>query len=411
MSRPWASVPNQNVAARRLLGVHQVGVHDRIGMGQPRREDAGDDHDREQRAADHEIGSNLSPDACPQPSYLMRGSISAQSTSTSVLTQRKNSTITRIEPWTTGMSRRVTLSTRSDPSPGQENSFSITTACPITLPNCRPTVVRTMHERIAGKMPAHDPALAHALRAGGADEIRVHDLEHRRPGRAGQERQRRDAERDRRQDEIAQAPVAVAEARKPAELQGEEVHQQQARARTSGSDRPETAPTMERVSTRLPGFRAATKPSGTPMHDREQHGGEAQLQASATCAPRAPWRPAGACETRCRDRARELQHILAEAHVDADRSRPNSLFMRSITCASMHAAPVVAQARREGAGNDAEQDEDQQRDRQDDRHGLQQAPHAGKTAFRSSWLRAARASRTSQGDACASFDRLLRGRR
>ena len=37
-----------------------------------------------------------------------------------------------------------------------------------------------------------------------------------------------DAQRHRRQDEIAQAAVAVAEARQPAQRQGEEVHQHQA---------------------------------------------------------------------------------------------------------------------------------------------------------------------------------------
>src|SRR3954454_16352403 len=64
-------------------------------------------------------------------------------------------------------------------------------------------------EGVAGKMPVHDLALAHALRAGGADEIGIEDLEHGRPGRAGEQRQRRDAERDRRQDDVAQAAVAV----------------------------------------------------------------------------------------------------------------------------------------------------------------------------------------------------------
>ena len=54
---------------------------------------------------------------------------------------RKNTTIIRMQPWTAGMSRWKTESTISEPTPGQANSFSTTTAWPISEPNCRPTMV------------------------------------------------------------------------------------------------------------------------------------------------------------------------------------------------------------------------------------------------------------------------------
>ena len=47
------------LAAGRLLGHHQVGIHHRIGVRKPRREHADQDRDREQRAADDEIGAEL----------------------------------------------------------------------------------------------------------------------------------------------------------------------------------------------------------------------------------------------------------------------------------------------------------------------------------------------------------------
>src|SRR6185312_6086739 len=109
----------------RFLGVHQVGVHHRVGVGQPRRQHADRDRGQEQRAADHEVGAEFHV-------YLMRGSIIAQAMSTSVLTTRKNSTTSRMQPCTAGMSRWNTLSTSSEPTPGQENSFSTTTAWPIS---------------------------------------------------------------------------------------------------------------------------------------------------------------------------------------------------------------------------------------------------------------------------------------
>ncbi len=56
---------------------------------------------------------------------------------------RKNRVMTRMQPCTAGMSRWNTLSTSSEPMPGQENSFSTTTAWPISEPNCRPIVVST----------------------------------------------------------------------------------------------------------------------------------------------------------------------------------------------------------------------------------------------------------------------------
>ena len=49
----------------------------------------------------------------------------------------------RGQPWTAGMSRWKTESTISEPTPGQANSFSTTTAWPISEPNCRPTMVIT----------------------------------------------------------------------------------------------------------------------------------------------------------------------------------------------------------------------------------------------------------------------------
>ena len=83
-------------------------------------------------------------------------------------------------------------------------------------------------QRIAHDMPSHDATLAHALATGGAHEIGVEDVENGGTRRARQKRQRADAERNRRQDEVGEPAVAIAEARQPFELQGEEVHQQQA---------------------------------------------------------------------------------------------------------------------------------------------------------------------------------------
>ena len=45
--------------AGRLFGDHQVGIHHRIGVREPRREHADHDREHEQRAADGEIGAEL----------------------------------------------------------------------------------------------------------------------------------------------------------------------------------------------------------------------------------------------------------------------------------------------------------------------------------------------------------------
>src|SRR6266404_4230933 len=84
-------------------------------------------------------------------------------------------------------------------------------------------------ERVAHDVPTHDAPLAHALAAGGADEIGVQHVEHGGTRGARQQGHRTDAERDGGQSEIAQAAIAIAEARKPFELQREEIHQQQAK--------------------------------------------------------------------------------------------------------------------------------------------------------------------------------------
>ena len=308
----------------------------------------------------------------PPQLYLMRGSISAQRTSTSVLTKRKNSTITRIEPWTTGMSRRLTLSTSSDPSPGQANSFSTITAWPMTLPNCRPTVVRTMTRALRARCQLHDLALAHALRAGGADEIGIEDLEHGRPGRAGEERQRRDAERDRRQDDVAQAAVAVAEARQPAELQREEIHQEEAEPEFRQRQAGDGADHRQRVD-EAAGLQRRHETERHAEHDGEDHRGEAQLQGRPhPVGEHGGHRLAGA-EGGAEVEARELEDVVSEAHVK--RIAEPELTVHALDDLRVHdVAPVVAEARREGARDDAEQDEDQQRDREDDRNGLQDAP-------------------------------------
>ena len=60
------------IPARRLLRIQQVGVHHRIGVRQPRREQADEHRRREQHAADDEIGAELH--RRPQV-YLIRGSI------------------------------------------------------------------------------------------------------------------------------------------------------------------------------------------------------------------------------------------------------------------------------------------------------------------------------------------------
>ena len=59
MSRPCASVPNQNSQPGGSSAFMQVGIHHRIGMGQPGREQADEDRKGEQRPADEEIGSEL----------------------------------------------------------------------------------------------------------------------------------------------------------------------------------------------------------------------------------------------------------------------------------------------------------------------------------------------------------------
>ncbi|MGY3550379.1 hypothetical protein ACVW0W_006146 [Bradyrhizobium sp. USDA 4469] len=54
--------------ARRLLRVHEIGVEDGIGVRQPWREHTDENREREQRAADDEIGAELH-------AYLILGSI------------------------------------------------------------------------------------------------------------------------------------------------------------------------------------------------------------------------------------------------------------------------------------------------------------------------------------------------
>ena len=59
MSRPCASVPNHQIQLGGSSAFMQIGIHDRIGMRQPGREQADEDRKREQRPADDEIGAEL----------------------------------------------------------------------------------------------------------------------------------------------------------------------------------------------------------------------------------------------------------------------------------------------------------------------------------------------------------------
>ena len=238
-----------------------------------------------------------------------------------------------------------------------------------------------MHQRVAQHVPLHDPALAHALAARGADEIGIEDLEHGGARGAGQQRQRRDAERDRGQDQVAQAAVAVAEARQPVRASARTGTSASGRARTAAATGPRRRRPSTRVSIRLPGFSAARKPSGTPTDDGEGHGGEAPASATARSGrPISCRSPARACGTRCRDRRlRELATYFAKRTWSGS-SSPISLCMRSITAASMHVAAVLAHARGEAAREDAEQQEDQRDDREEGRDGCSEAPHEERRA-------------------------------
>lgn len=62
---------------------------------------------------------------------------------------------------------------------------------------------------------------------GGADEVGVQHIENTGPRGAGEKRKRRDAECDGGQDQVPEGPVAIAEARQPVQLQGEDIHHQE----------------------------------------------------------------------------------------------------------------------------------------------------------------------------------------
>ena len=338
MSRPCASVPNQNSPPGGFSAFIRLASITGSVWREPRRENA--DRGRRSRTA-RRRSTRLAPNFIDAHAvYLMRGSITTQSDVDQMLTTRKNSTITRMQPCTTGMSRseHAVDQQRAEARPGEQLLDHD------RLPHQRAELQADggQHDaraRCARRASVTTRVFAHALGARGADEIGVHDLEHRGTRRARQQRQRR---RHRASTagriEIAQSAVAVAEARQPAELQREQIHQQQAepefRQRQAGdrADHRDRVDEAARPQRRDEAERHADD-------DREQHGGEDQLQRRPDPLRECIASPARACGTTCRDRrSRACRHSRRSAR-GPDRRGRTPCSCAPTTCASTTPRP------------------------------------------------------------------------
>src|SRR6266545_6523681 len=89
-------------------------------------------------------------------------------------------------------------------------------------------------QRVAERVLVDDESIGHAIRAQRPDEVLADDFEHRRAGQAGLVCGARYAEHDRGQDQVLRR--AAAACREPAELGGEELHQDQAEPEAGHGD-------------------------------------------------------------------------------------------------------------------------------------------------------------------------------
>ena len=232
------------------------------------------------------------------------------------------------------MSRRMTLSTSSDPSarPG-EQLLDHDGLARSAMPNCRPTVVSTMHQRVAqhdasARPGARSCPCERAVRTKSAFMISSTAARVVRASSASGATPSATAGRI----EVAQAAVAVAEARQPAELQREQVHQHQAepelrqRQARDGADHRDRVDQAAGLQRRDETERHADARWRTTMAAKDSCS-VGHMRSASTVGHRLR-----ACGTRCRDRASRAGGRTCRSAHDSGSSSPNSLLMRSMTC-------------------------------------------------------------------------------
>lgn len=130
---------------------------------------------------------------------------------------------------TTARSRFATATTRSRPTPGQENTLSTTTAPAIRVPTMKPTIV-TVGIAALGKACDRTNARHETPLARRADIGLAQHFQHRAAREARKYRRATDAERNNRKDRMP--PGFLPAGRQPAELDGENQHQHKAKHET-----------------------------------------------------------------------------------------------------------------------------------------------------------------------------------
>ena len=96
------------------------------------------------------------------------------------------------------------------PMPPQLNTFSVSTAPASSSPTCSPMVVDTGSSALRSTCRLRIDARGEALGVGGAHEVRVEHVEHRRPGDPDDHRERDGGQRDRGQHQVAAARPRLA---------------------------------------------------------------------------------------------------------------------------------------------------------------------------------------------------------
>ncbi len=220
-------------------------------------------------------------------------------------------------------------------------------------------------------MPLHKAKTVHAFRTRCADEIGTHDFKHCRTRRPCQQRKWCNAQRESRQDDVAQAAISITKTWQPPERQSEEVHGKQTKPELRQREAGNRAYHRYAVKN-ASGLERRQKPKWYTDQNSKAHGSKSQFKRRPHTFlnernNRLPW-PGGGTEIKlC-----QLNQIVAKPHMNR-LVEPKLLRDFFNPFRVIHTLAIRNKAGRDASRNNTENDKDQQRYRNNCGYHLQNA--------------------------------------
>jgi len=182
----------------------------------------------------------------------------------------------------------------------------------------------------------------------------------------GQQSHGEHTQRDRGQDQMLEATIA--EAGKPAQDQGEHVHQHEPEPKHGDRQARDGKHHRQGIDPAADLHRRQETQRHTQEHS-EQHGRQSQLQGRPEALCQHHSHGLAAAKRGAQVKLGQLRHVLAKAHMN--RIAQAKLLVHALQHLRIHdIAAVCGSAGGEGAWHDAEDEENQQRNGEQDRHHL-----------------------------------------